>query len=75
MSKADRIKQLSAACWAFRGQFDPTTGKWTRPPEPRARARVERCLSKLRVTDIPGTMTQIETFKTGDEFRAWLKTL
>jgi hypothetical protein len=74
MTRTARISKLSHAIRDYRGIYNRETGKWITPPQPAAKARVERWLISLRL-DVPKTLETIDGFKTGDEFRAWLRKL
>ena len=82
MTRDERIKKLANAIKLYRGIYNPTNGKWIRPPQPAKRADVVKWLESLRKFQhypaepevIIADMTKIDGFKTRPEYDAWIKT-
>lgn len=73
MTRNDRLHKLGNAIREYRGAKG-VHGKWIRPPNPGAQARVERWLAELGL-DVTTHMAAIDGFKTREEFDAWMRSL
>lgn len=74
MKRHEKIHKLANAIRDYRGQYDPKTGIWKYPPQPKAADRVARWLREL-TPDATEGMKDVDGFKTFDEFRKWIGTL
>ena len=75
MSKAEKIRKLANAIREYRGQND--RGRWIQSPRPHKARSVVKWLAALghRPELIQAEMELIITFKTLEEFDAWIREL
>jgi hypothetical protein len=76
MTRCERIKKLANAVKAYRGSYNPRTGKWISPPQLHRRDDVVKWLKSLRTEEqIWDDLKQIVAFKAISEFDKWIATI
>jgi hypothetical protein len=71
MNLATKIYKFKRAVWEYRGRYNVRDKKWTVPPKPKTKKRVEKGLERLGLNVAQG-MAKVDAFKDGSELAAWL---
>lgn len=74
MTKAEKIGKLARAVKDWRGATDAKTGKWRRPPQPKAVERVLVWITRLGMNP-ERTLPFLAGLKSYDDFNAFLRDL
>jgi hypothetical protein len=75
MSRTEKLSKLGNAIREYRGVYNPTNGKWKRPPNERAAGRVLLWMERLGVREPIPALGDIQEFKSFDEMNKWMTNL